>query len=329
MSNISVIGAGAWGTALAQVIASRNEDVCIWTLEQSHAEQINATQRNDLFLSGQAISDKITATSDLKTALQSDIILLVTPAQFVRSTIEKMRPDIRKDHKIILCSKGIEIASGKLMSQVAKEILPDTPIAVLSGPNFAREVAAGKPTATTLACEDNEIAETLQKAVASAYFRPYISNDIIGAQIAGSMKNVIAIACGMAQGLDMGDSARASLVTRGLAEIARLGVAMGGKYETFLGLCGVGDIMLTCSSEQSRNFSLGLAMGQGMDLDKAMDTSKGVTEGVYTAQAGIRLAKRHNVDMPITTAIHNCIENNLPLEDALKEMMSRPLAHEF
>lgn len=329
MTNISVIGAGAWGTALAQAIASRDEPVTLWTLEDGHADDINATHTNELFLAGVPISDKITATTDLSEAMQSEIILLVTPAQFVRSMAEKMKADIRDGHKLILCSKGIEIESGQLMSEIIQSILPNTPIAVLSGPNFAGEIARGKPAATTLACEDNAIAQDLQKAVASNYFRPYISNDIIGAQIAGSMKNVIAVACGMAHGLDMGDSARASLITRGLAEITRLGVAMGAKQETFLGLCGVGDIMLTCSSEQSRNFSLGLALSKGTAIDDAINNSKGVAEGYYTAKAAINLAKKHGVDMPISKAIYQVLHEKLPLDEALKDMLNRPLTHEL
>ncbi len=328
MSTISVIGAGAWGTALAQVIATRGDNVCLWTLEPEHAEAMNSTHRNDQFLQGIDLSHNIKVTSTLEDALENDVILLVTPAQFVRPTVKQIKDGVRDSHKLILCSKGIEIESGQLMSQIVQDILPNIPIAVLSGPNFAREIAQGKPAATTLACKDDDIAKILQDAVASSLFRPYISNDIIGAQIAGSLKNVIAIACGMAEGLQVGESARASLITRGLAEIARLGVAMGAQYETFLGLSGVGDIMLTCSSEQSRNFSLGLALGTGMELEDAMDALHGIAEGYYTSKAAMKLSEKHGIDMPISLAVYRCTHGELTLDEAVEEMLNRPLGHE-
>ncbi len=328
MNNISVIGAGSWGSALAQVAAS-NGDVTLWTRSSEHASQINAAHSNEKYLAGIKLSDRINASSELKIAMQSDILLIVTPAQAMRQVLGDMKPFIRPEHILVLCSKGIEISSGKLMSDVVKEILPNTPIAILSGPNFAHEIATGKPAATTLACEGKEIALTLQKAVASAKFRPYISSDIIGAQIAGALKNIIAIACGIAHGLDMGESARASLVTRGLAEISRLGVAMGASQGTFLGLCGVGDMMLTCSSEKSRNFSLGYELGQGKTLAQILESRQNVTEGVHTAEAAISLANKYNVEMPISLAVHKCLNKGLPLKQAMQEMLTRPLGDEF
>ncbi len=329
MSNISVIGAGSWGSALAQTIASRGESVTLWTRCPELAAQINAAHVNKKYLTGLSLNHNIIATSELETALNSDILLMVTPAQAMRQILSDMQPFIRPKHRLVLCSKGIELDTGMLMSDVVGDILPQTPVAILSGPNFAHEIAVGKPAATTLACTDEQIALTLQKAIASANFRPYISNDIIGAQIAGALKNIIAIACGIAHGLDMGESARASLVTRGLAEISRLGVAMGASQKTFLGLCGVGDMMLTCSSEKSRNFSLGYALGQGNTLEQIMSNRQNVTEGIHTAKAAIKLANKYNVEIPIASAVNKCLNEGLPIKQALKEMLTRPLGCEF
>ncbi|PCJ98201.1 MAG: NAD(P)H-dependent glycerol-3-phosphate dehydrogenase [Zetaproteobacteria bacterium] len=329
MSNISIIGAGAWGSALAQVISTHEKDVTLWTRTQTLADEINALHMNKPYLGDIQLSPHINATSSLEIALESSILLMVTPAQAIRTVLSSMKPFIRNDHVLILCSKGIEAETGLLTSDITKDILPNTPCAVLSGPNFAHEIAAGKPAATTLACADEDLAETLQKAIASAYFRPYISHDIIGTQIAGSLKNIIAIACGIAHGMNMGESARASLVTRGLAEIARLGVAMGANQNTFLGLCGVGDMMLTCSSEKSRNFSLGFALGSGTNIKTALNNSKGIAEGFYTAKAATMLAKKYNVDMPISATLYKCLHESLPLELALNDMMHRPLGNEL
>ncbi len=327
-SNISIIGAGSWGSALAQV-ASYHGDVSLWARNPTLAAQINANHVNGTYLAGITLNNNITATSELKTALNNDILLIVTPAQAMRQILSDMKPFIRPEHILVLCSKGIELDTGMLMSDIAREILPNTPIAILTGPNFAHEIAQGKPAATTLACADKQIAETLQKAIASPNFRPYISHDIIGAQIAGALKNIIAIACGIAHGLNMGESARASLVTRGLAEIARLGIAMGARPETFLGLCGVGDMMLTCSSQKSRNFSLGHELGQGKTLKQVMNSRKNVTEGVHTAKAAINLANNRSIEMPITIAVNKCLNDGLPLDLALKEMLTRPLGNEI
>lgn len=329
MTTRSVIGAGSWGTAIAQLAAENSDTVYLWSRTHDHASEINAAQANEKYLAGIALKNNIKATGELEIAMQSDIIFLVTPAQAMRQILNDMKPFIRKNHILVLCSKGIELSSGKLMSDVVKEVLPNTPVCILTGPNFAVEIARGKPAATTLACEDTKIGETVQDAITALHFRPYITHDLIGAQLAGALKNVIAIACGIAHGLNMGESARASLVTRGLAEIARLGVAMGAEYETFLGQCGIGDMMLTCSSEKSRNFSLGLALGQGKTLDEILGTrGTTVTEGVHTAKAAIALAQEYEVEMPITLAVHKCLNEGLSLDDALEDMLNRPVGHE-
>ncbi len=329
MDTISIIGAGAWGTALAQVIANEGKDITLWARNYDFASEINVLRENKSYLGGYPLSDRITATSDFEIACESGIILMVTPAQAMRKILGDMKPYIRNDHKLVLCSKGIELNTGKMMSEVTSDILPKTPVSILSGPNFAHEIVDGKPAATTLACESEIIAQTLQNAIAAPNFRPYITNDIIGPQIAGALKNVIAIACGAAKGLGLGESARASLVTRGLAEIARLGHAMGAQYETFLGLSGVGDMMLTCSSEKSRNFSLGYELGLGKNMSEILETRKNVTEGVHTAEATLMLADKYNVEMPISLAVHKCINEGLPLDEALHEMLNRPVGHEL
>jgi glycerol-3-phosphate dehydrogenase (NAD(P)+) len=328
MTGISVIGAGAWGTALAQLIASKGTPVTLYARHKTLADEINTKHTNKAYLPDIKLNRDITATDDLAQAARANILLIVTPAQALRATLELLKPSIRPDHILVLCAKGIEISSGKMLSDVADEILPQTPIAILSGPNFAHEIGMLKPAATTLACADAQIAQTLQNAIAAPSFRPYVTTDIIGVQIAGALKNVIAIACGMAEGLNMGESARASLVTRGMAEIVRLGLKMGAKPETFLGLSGMGDLMLTCSSVKSRNFSLGLQLGQGLAMAQIMAERKAVTEGVHTAKAAAALSKQYVVDMPVCIAVDRCVNEGLSLSIALREILSRPLGRE-
>lgn len=329
MTKISVIGAGAWGTALAQLTANTGKPVTLWARDDALAREINASGVNETYLGDIPLSKNLKATSALPEALESDIILMVTPAQAMRRILQDMKPHIRATHRLVLCAKGIELGSEKLMSDVANDVLPHTPVAILTGPNFAHEIAAGKPAATTLACRNEEIAKTLQNAISSPHFRAYITDDIIGAQIAGALKNVIAIACGAVHGMGMGESARASLVTRGMAEIARLGCAMGAHHETFLGLSGMGDMMLTCSSEKSRNFSLGYALGRGQSFDEVMKNRRNVTEGVHTAKAAIDLAARHCVDMPVSLAVHKCVNLGVSLDEAMHEMLNRPVGYEI
>ncbi len=326
---ISVIGAGAWGTALAQTLSSDGSAVMLWTRFKSHASEINAAHENKRYLQGVTLNKGIRATHELEIALQSDIILLVTPTQALRSILNDMKGLVRSDHKMVLCCKGIEQETGKLTTEILSDIFPNHTPAIISGPNFAIDIAAGRPAATTLACADCKIAELLQLQLNRLNFRPYICSDIIGVQIAGAIKNVIAIACGIAHGKSMGESARASLITRGLAETARLGVAMGAQYETFLGLSGVGDLMLTCTSQTSRNFSLGYDLGQGKPLQKIIDDRKTVSEGIFTSISAKILADKFGVDMPISGAVHKCLHKDLPLDHIIENMLNRPLGHEL
>ena len=327
-NSISVIGAGSWGTALAQILAVKGLDVTLWARRAEIADEINEKRTNETRLPNVPLNESISATTQLQETLISDIILMVTPAQVMRSVLEQMKAYIRPEHVLVLCSKGIEQESLLLMSEVVDEILPGTKTAVLSGPNFAGEIARGKPAATTLASTDQDLAETLQNIIASPFFRPYVTTDIIGTQVAGALKNVIAIACGIAKGLDMGENARASLITRGLAEITRLGITMGAQPETFLGQSGVGDMMLTCSSEQSRNFSFGLSLGKGSSISEIMEGKNTVSEGYFTAKTCAALVKKHACDMPICTNINACVSGSSSIDDALKTVLNRPLRHE-
>ena len=327
--NISVIGAGAWGTALAQTLATTGKDVTLWTRAQSHADAINAENENKSYLEGFKLDKRIKATSNHEKALKNNVLLMVTPTQTYRNILKSFDEYLTENHILILCSKGVEHGTASLLSEITEEEQPNVRYAILSGPNFAIDVVAGKPAGTTLACKDMELGESLQNLIAATHFRPYITDDVIGTQIAGAIKNVIAIACGIANGMSMGDSARASLVTRGLAEIARLGEAMGAEKETFLGMCGIGDMMLTCSSETSRNFSLGVALGRGNTLQDILKSRKTVTEGVHTAQSAMLLAERYNVDMPICDSINQCLNHDMSLTDVLENMLNRPLKPEY
>ena len=331
MKTIGIIGAGAWGTALGQVLAQSskeyNRTVTLWAREADVAASINVNHENPTYLPGIKLSENLKATDSLSEASKCDILLITTPAQHLRATLQNMRSDIAKGKPVVICAKGIELDTGLLMSQVALDVIPEATIAILSGPTFAREVASGMPSAVTIAAQDQDVAQELQTALGAKRFRPYISDDIIGAQLGGAIKNVIAIACGIVHGRRMGENACAALLTRGVAEIARLGVAMGAKKETLLGMCGIGDLMLTCSSMQSRNFSLGVALGEGKTLDETLGPRKAVTEGVHSAKATLSLAKKHEVDMPITSAVNSCLHEGVSIDEAIEEMLNRPFRY--
>jgi glycerol-3-phosphate dehydrogenase (NAD(P)+) len=321
---IGVIGGGAWGTALAQAFASAERDVLLWAREPEVVDSINTAHENQLFLQGIKLSSALKATSDLKAIAARDILLLVTPAQHLRATLKTLKPDLKPNTILVICAKGIELESGKLLSEACEEITPDNPYAILTGPTFASEIARGLPCAVTIATKNKDAAKILKTALGTKLFRPYFTDDIIGTQLGGALKNVIAIASGVVHGKGLGESARAATLTRGIAEIARLASAMGAQPETLLGLCGVGDLMLTASSMQSRNFSLGAALGEGKTMDDILKTRNAVTEGVHTAQSALALAKKHNVDMPITDAVYRCLHGELSVDDAIKDMLSRP-----
>jgi glycerol-3-phosphate dehydrogenase (NAD(P)+) len=329
VTKISVIGAGAWGTALAQTYASSGHDVTLWVRETDLAETMAVSRENTAFLPGIKLANSLKITNSLEEAASSDVLLLVVPAQFARATLKSLAPHLETGTVIVLCAKGIEIASGKLLTDVVAEECPAAACAVLTGPNFAHEIAAGKPSASTIAARNMDEAKRIQSLLTSKNLRLYAADDVIAAEIAGAVKNVIAIACGIVHGLNLGESARAALVTRGLAEIARLTAAMGGKKETLMGQCGIGDMMLTCSSIKSRNFSFGVLMAEGKSPEEILASRSAVTEGVPTAKATAALAEKLGVDMPIVKTVDACLHHKLGVPEALAAIMERPARTEL
>lgn len=321
---IGVVGAGAWGTALAQVMA-QGGDVLLWALEEDVVASINTHHVNDHYLPTIQLSPMIRATGDLAEMEECDALLIVTPAQHVRATLGAL-PDSATP--LILCAKGIEAGSGKLISQVVEEVRPQSPIAVISGPTFAHEVAAGLPTAVTLACADASLAEKLAARVPRPTFRPYLSDDVIGAEIGGAVKNVIAIACGVAEGAGLGLNARAALISRGFAEMTRFGLALGAKAETLAGLSGLGDLVLTCSSTNSRNFSLGKGLGEGQSAADLLGNRRTVAEGASTAPVLRDVARKAGVEMPIVEGVCALLEGKVTLADMIDALLARPLRSE-
>lgn len=326
MQSIGILGAGAWGTALAMAAGRAGRDVTLQAHEQAVVDAINSSRENTLFLPDVKVDQNITATINIADAVKADAVLLVAPAQFLRPVLEAARPHWKPGSPAVICSKGIEQGTFKLMSEVVHETLGDlAPIAVLSGPTFAIEVARSKPTALTLACGDEDLGQQLCAALSSRYFRTYYCSDVIGAQLGGAVKNVLAIACGIVEGKKMGDNARAALITRGLAEIARLGRVMGADEHTLMGLSGLGDLTLTCNAMQSRNFSLGFQLGQGRALQDILAERSSVTEGVHTAAAVAEVARREQVDMPICQAVEGVINLGADLDAIIDGLLNRPL----
>ncbi len=324
MTHISIIGGGAWGTALAQVAASGGAEVTLWAREPEVVAGINSANENALFLPGLGLSPRIRATGTLGHVNAADACLLVVPAQFVRATLAALGDS---SAPLVLCAKGIEQNSGMLVSDIVEQAAPGRAIAVLSGPTFAHEVAKGLPTAITLACADEALGRHLVQLLGQQTFRPYWTPDVIGAEIGGAVKNVLAIACGIAHGRGMGENAKASIITRGFAEMLRFGVAKGAETETLMGLCGLGDLVLTCSSLQSRNMSLGVALGQGMSAAQALGTKRTVAEGAATAPVLARVAREHGVDMPICFAVNDILQG-APVANTVNALLARPFKDE-
>jgi glycerol-3-phosphate dehydrogenase (NAD(P)+) len=323
-----VIGAGAWGTALAQVAARAGLDVVLQARETEVVDSINARRVNEAFLPGVTLEDRISVTGELADLADCDVILAVPPAQHMRSTLTAFAAHHRSAVPIMLCSKGIERGTLKLMTDVLAETIPVAPAAVLSGPSFAGEVARGLPSAVTLACADEALGEELMWTLSAPGFRPYLATDLIGAEVGGAIKNVLAIACGLSEGKGLGRSAHAAIITRGFAEMTRMGVALGGQAETVAGLCGLGDLVLTCSSPQSRNMSLGLALGQGQSVEQALAGKRSVAEGYESAPAVRELAAKMGVDMPICLAVAALLGGETTVEALIDNLLSRPLKAE-
>jgi len=325
MDRINVIGAGAWGTALAQVARRAGRDVTLWAREPEVADAVNARHENTLFLPGVELDPAIAATTDIAEAAAADALLLVVPAQFLRASCEALAPHLAEGTPVVICAKGIEIASGALMYEVVADALPGRPQAALSGPTFAIEVARDLPTAVTLACADADLGRRLVAALMTPRFRPYRGDDVIGAEIGGAVKNVLAIACGIVEGKGLGDNARAALITRGLVEMARLCAAKGGRPETLMGLSGIGDLTLTCNAMQSRNFSLGCALGRGERIEDVLGERRSVAEGVDTAAAIARLAEQLGLDMPISAAVDAIVNQGADIDAAVERLLARPI----
>jgi glycerol-3-phosphate dehydrogenase (NAD(P)+) len=329
MERIGIIGAGAWGTALAMAARRAGREVVLWARDPALAKEIEARRENPRYLPEIPLDPAIRITAELAEAATCDALLLVTPAQALRTIAGQLAPHLGPARPLVVCSKGIERGSGQLMTEVLAEALPGRATAVLSGPTFALEVARGLPTAVTLAAEDAALGAVLVKALGSRAFRPYLSGDIVGAQIGGAVKNVIAIACGIVAGRRLGDNARAALITRGLAEIVRLGRARGARPETLMGLSGLGDLTLTCTSGLSRNYALGVALGEGETLDALMAGRRGVAEGVFSAGAAVALAEKLGVQMPISVGVDGILNRGAPIEAAIEALLARPFRAEF
>lgn len=321
---VGVLGGGAWGTALAQVCAEGGETL-LWAREPEVVESVNALHENALFLAGVPLDPTIRATAELGDLAACDALLVVTPAQHMRSVLAAM-PALSVP--LILCAKGMEEATMKLMHDVAREAQPDAPVAVLSGPTFAHEVAARLPAAVTLAVEDRAVGERLRARIARPWFRPYLSDDVAGAEIGGAVKNVLAIACGVVEGRRLGLNARAALISRGFAEMTRFGLARGARAETLAGLSGLGDLVLTCSSTSSRNFSLGKGLGEGRTAPELLADRRTVAEGAFTAPVLNRAAGEAGVDMPIVAAVCALLAGEAGVDDVVERLLSRPLRSE-
>jgi len=321
---IGVIGGGAWGTALASVAAREREPVLLWAREPEVVEAINTGHENPLFLAGMPLPRSIQATGTIGDLSGCEALLVVSPAQFVRATLSGLPAG---DTPLVLCAKGIEAGTRLLISEVAHQVRPTAPIAVISGPTFAHEVAAGQPTAVTLACDDEAIGERLADRLAGPTFRPYASNDVVGAEIGGAVKNVLAIACGVVEGAGLGQNARAALIARGFAEMTRFGLARGARAETLAGLSGLGDLVLTCSSTSSRNFSLGVGLGQGKAARELLADRRTVAEGAFTAPVLREAAAEAGVDMPVTEAVCALLDG-MDVRAVVEALLARPLTRE-
>ena len=324
MTPFGVIGGGAWGTAIAQVMASGGRPVRLWAREPEVVAAINTRRENDAFLPGIPLSPLIEAVDDMAMLADAGPLFVVTPAQHMRPVLAGLPA---RGQPLILCSKGIEAGSLKLLHQVAHEAVAGSPIAVMSGPTFAHEVARGLPTAVTLACADGDCAARLADEIARPNFRPYRSTDVAGAEIGGAVKNVLAIACGVVDGAGLGQNARAALIARGFAEMTRFGLARGARAETLAGLSGLGDLVLTCSSTASRNFSLGVGLGQGRSAADLLSDRRTVAEGAFTAPVLAEAARAARVEMPVTEAVTRLLDG-APAAAVIGEVLARPLRAE-
>jgi glycerol-3-phosphate dehydrogenase (NAD(P)+) len=325
MTRLAVIGAGAWGTALAMVGRRAGSDVAVWARSAAIAEAIDRRHENPVYLPGIALDPAITASTNLGTTVAgADAALLAVPAQFLRAALLDFALLLPPSLKLLLCAKGIETGSLKTMVELVAELRPAAPLGVLSGPSFAAEVARDQPTAVVISSTDSTLAEFFAAALGSPRFRPYVSEDVAGVELGGAVKNVLAIACGILDGLRLGDNARAALITRGLAEMTRLGQAQGARPETFAGLSGLGDLVLTCCGGLSRNHTLGVALGQGTSLEAALAGRRSVVEGVASAASIAALASRLGVEMPVVAAVDAVLHRGMAIAPMIDGLLARP-----
>lgn len=326
--SIGIIGAGAWGTALAHSLAKAGCSCLLWVRETDVLHAIQTLRENTFFLPTIKLHDSLRVTNDLSATCAADVLLLAVPAQFMRATAQSIAGLKIPSRPLVVCAKGIEQNSLYLMSEVLAEELPGWPAVILSGPTFALEVAQGLPTAITLAGQETSLVQALIQSLGHNGLRPYASDDVVGVQLGGALKNVLAIACGIVEGRGLGDNGRAAIITRGLAEMARLGVACGGRAETFMGLSGIGDLVLTCCGQLSRNMTLGYALGQGKPLAAVLAERRSVAEGVYTAAAAVALAAKKNIDVPIAAAVDGILNNNASIDASIQALLARPFKQE-
>ncbi len=330
---IAVIGAGSWGTTLADLLATKGFKIDLWVREKEIYQQIKDERENKVFLPGIRLSERITPVMSFEEALdKKELAVVAVPSHVLRSVLRQMKPYIRDEIPFVFATKGIENDTLMLVSQIVEDVLSwniSRYFACIAGPSFAKEVACRFPTAVTIACRDLNLGRRLQELFFTEYFRVYLIEDIIGAQLGGALKNVIAIAAGASDGLNFGSNARAALITRGLAEIMRLGVAMGAEQRTFFGLAGMGDLVLTCTGELSRNRTVGFKIGKGMKLEEIISGMKMVAEGIKTAKAAYALSKKMAVEMPITEQVYQILYEGKDPKDAVKELMTRKLKMEM
>lgn len=323
------MGGGAWGTALAHSLSSNGHNVQLWAYETATVREIGNHKTNRVYLPGVELHANIQATDDLGDLEQAELILLAPPAQHLRRIAAQLNERLPRSLPVLICAKGIEQASGKMLGDVLAEEMPNAKVGVLSGPSFAAEVARGLPAAVTVAIGEEALGKQIAKALGSQRLRIYWSNDLKGVQLGGAIKNVLAIAAGVVDGKQLGASAHAALVTRGFAEMRRIGQALGARSETLSGLSGLGDLLLTCGSPQSRNMSLGRALGEGQSLEDILGERKAVTEGVYTAQAVVELSAKHGIEVPISASVKGIVEGRLTVDEAIEGLMARPLRSEI
>lgn len=327
MATAAVMGAGSWGTALGKVLADAGHDVRLWARRSELADEINATHRNSVYLSDVDLPASIVATGVAEEALQgADLVLLAVPSQSLRANLTPWADLIEPGSSVVSLAKGIEVGTLMRMSQVVTQVLGTDPsrVAVLTGPNLASEIAAGQPAATVIGCTDSTRAVALQRAFSTRYFRPYTNADVVGCEVGGACKNVIALSCGMAAGVGLGENTIATIITRGLAEITRLGLALGASHTTLAGLAGVGDLVATCTSTHSRNRTFGMRLGSGETLQEARNAASGrVAEGVTSCESILALASSYDVEMPLTEAVHGVCHRGLSVTDAVAQLLGR------